>query len=76
MFKSGKCCRPIQGDQEKSVNLFRHGSAAVVTRYGFAIAKIDLKIKVISFQYLTVRVTTEGASSIVATVRIVLIQSG
>ena len=54
--------------KENSVNFVNHGGVAVIARQGFSIAKIDLKTKVITIEYLAVRVTSKGASSIVIVV--------
>ena len=56
--------RPLEGDKDKFLNFVNHGGVAIITRHGFAIAKIDLKIKVISFVHLTVRATTKSLSSL------------
>ena len=40
--------RPIDSKKSDSVNCVNHGGVAVIARHGFSIAKIDLKIKVVT----------------------------
>ena len=41
------------------MNSVNHGGVAIIIQYGFAIAKINLKIILVSFKYLAVCVATK-----------------
>ena len=60
--------RPIDSMKNDSVNFVYHGEVAVIARHGFSIAKIDLKTKIVTFEYLAVRTASKGASSIIVVV--------
>ena len=56
--------RPIPPEEDcENINFVNHGGLAVVYKPGVIIAKINLKLKVDTFDYLCYHVTLEGAST-------------
>ena len=67
-FNVLETAKPIDSKKSDSVNFVNHGRVTVIARHGFIIAKIDLKTKVVTFEYLAVHIASKGASSIVVIV--------